>query len=640
MADIIIDSLLGGLNDTDPPIMLAKDQCTVADNVEFDTTTLGKRRKGIEQIDGPVATGVVTFLHRHTPTVDETAAELWALWVNGTTPAMHYKDTSWQAVTFIDAIDATLSQGYRVKAQSLHGKLFLAYKSAVDRLHVRDVGASNVRRSGLNTPAAPSVANTGVGTFSGTRYYRVRYTVQSGGVTLRRSEPSDATTFSPSGAGSAARVTKPATISESETHWELEASLDNANFYVIATTVVATTTADDTTSFTAGYAQTFELSEDIGDYTTLHSAKFLTADDDRLLLGGSWEDPALSSRVAWTPVLGDPGSGNDERSPLDTDNFIDLDSQEGGELTGLSRTVNGYIFALKRSAIYQLVRSGTRARAYQAYALSKQIGALPGSIVEGVDQLGRPCLYFVDQSLGPCRAGEGGIQVCSRDVITTWRTINPDAIVITRGVFYPIKRQVIWWIATGDDLFPTSIRMVLQTNLTRPTESDGIRRGWAKWTSVSIQTTSATMFAENIDDNVARSNVLKPFFGDTLGRIFICDTGTTDGGSAFSARIVTAPLVLAKLLNRFGIMSGVLMAAASAGVSILVKAVRDFGLETKSTTVSLSPAGSEVVIIEPIDNLSTAENRVVQIEFADQVTPSGDWHLHQFAFKSRMEEEA
>src|SRR5690606_5003066 len=105
------------------------------------------------------------------------------------------------------------------------------------------------------------------------------YTVQSVGTTLRRSEPSASQSFTPSGSGTAARVTKPATISEGETHWEIEASTDNVNFYVIATQAVGTTTYNDSAD-----PDTYSdnpLSEDIGDYTLLWSAKFLSVDEDR-----------------------------------------------------------------------------------------------------------------------------------------------------------------------------------------------------------------------------------------------------------------------------------------------------------------------------------------------------------------------
>ena len=552
---------------------------------------------------------------------------------------MQYKDTSWHAATFTDAMNVASGKGYRVQAASIHGKMFLAYDSAVDRLHVRDAGSANVRRCGLATPAAaPTGANEGAGTFTGTRYYRVRYTVQSAGVTLRRSEPSAVLTFAPSGTGAGVRVTKPATISESETHWELEASLDNANFYVLATTVVGTTTYDDETAYSTGYSDG-ELSADSGDYTVPPSCKYLVADDDRLLMGGSWEDATLSARVTWTPVYNDPGEGNDERIPISTDNFLDLDTYEGGELTGLSRTVNGYIYAFKRSAIYQMVRTGIRSQAYQAFCMTKQIGALPGSIIEGLDQNGNPCLYFVDQNLGPHRIGVNGIQACGRDILTTWRTLNVDATVPVLSVFYPYTRQAHWWLATGAGTVP-DLKAMLQTDLSRQTEHDGIRRGWTTHTGDITAATAVCMFADNIESGAARSYALVPLIGNADGDILLCDTGTDDNGTAYSARIVTAPTMAAGILNRFGIRAGALVAEAATGVSLSVKAIRDFGAETVTSSATLTASGSETDVIVALDTLNVSNCRALQIEFVDKDTPTGTWNLERFDAVPTEEETA
>ena len=68
---------------------------------------------------------------------------------------------------------------------------------------------------------------------------------------LRRSEPSESLEFTPAGTATGAIVSKPATISEDETHWELEASLDDVNFYVVGTTDVGTTSTVGPTRFSA-----------------------------------------------------------------------------------------------------------------------------------------------------------------------------------------------------------------------------------------------------------------------------------------------------------------------------------------------------------------------------------------------------
>jgi hypothetical protein len=641
--DFVIRSITG-YNDSDPPTEIPEDQATVATNVEFYESAMGERRLGCTDVDLPVSiTGnaniqAIPFLYRNLPTTDETASELWVLGSHLTTQnfQMTRKTTAWASVTFKDDPDITSNRVFGINAQSLHGKLFISFRSVggVDRLHVVDTSTTFVRRCGLAEPAAPTGADAGVGAFSGVRYYRVRYTVQSAGSTVLRSEPSEVLTHTPAGTGASVTVTKPASISENETHWELEASTDNANFYRIATTLVGTTTASDTTDYTSGYANASGsvLSEDIGDYSLIHSGKFLAADEDRLIIGGSWEDSELASRVSWTPVYNDPGVGNDERIPTDTVNFLDLDGFEGGPLTGLSNPVNGSIWAFKRSHVYQLVRTGIRDRAYQSYNISKSIGAIEGSVVAGVDQYGMPCLYFLDPRIGPCRTGGNKvIQTVSRDIITTWESVNLDAIVTCRSIYYPKKQQVIWYITTASASFP-NVKLTLQTGNTRE-GIDGVRGGWAKSTGKIAEAYSACLFSDNIDDNTTRSLELVPFIGVTSGNGYVlrCDTGSDDNGTAFSGRIVSKPFILKGLLNQFKILNAALLAEAHATADINITLIRDFGAEEPRTVeTALAAVGSETDVVKKLKSLTGTGFRAVQVEFEDVASPSGQWRLNRF----------
>lgn len=636
MADFLINSLRGGLNE-DAPISIGDDQCTVANNVEFHLSRLGERRLGSDGID-LTGSGVedydrVTWVYRHLPSTDIGEAQLWLLAVKDSpaTATFVYKDSAgWHTVSPVDAINQSFV--YEVSAQTLHGKLFIAYKSAVNRLHVWD--GTSLRRTGLAEPAAPTGANQGVGTLpTTTRYYRVRYVVMSGSTVLRRSEHSDALTFTPSGTGLSVRITKPASISESETHWELELSADNSNFYRIARTAVGTTTFDDTQSLTT-LAQVGTLSATSGDYEVIPSVRYLTADQDRLIGGGGFEGSDLASRVMWTPVLNDPGDGNDERIPVETVNFLNLDGYEGGTLTGLSGTVNGYVYAFKVSHVYQLGRSGVRTRAYEAVPLTKKRGAIPGSLVEAFDSEGNPTLFFADQDIGPCRYGPRGVEPCGADLIRTWATVNLDATVVARGVYFPEKQQVHWWVATGASSFPDT-RLVLHTRELRGTP-DGMRRGWAKWSGVSAAALTACVFSDNIDSmGSGASNVLVPFIGRAgSGLVLRTDTGNDDNGTAYAARIVSKPYVHGNLLHQFASMAGALMAKAASGVTIDVTVMADFGkVEKEVSDVSLAPAGAEERVIKMLDSLSLAEIRTLQVEFEDSSVIGGQWQLEQFGLK-------
>jgi hypothetical protein len=668
MADFSINSLRGGLNNTDPANSLDADQCVAAENVEFHRSMLGEKRRGCSTVTLPAVAGTshcVPWVFRHLPTTDESGSELWALF----TPTdgsqafdLARKTTVWATPAFSssDTIDVTTNRHYRLSATSLHGKLFLAFRgtnggSGVDRLHVWD--GSTIRRVGLVAPvAAPAVANTGVGTFSGTRYYRVRFTVQNGsGTTILRSEPSAVTTFAPSGAGLSARITKPAASSpsEGETHWEVEASINNADFYRIATTAVGTTTYDDSISaYTTGYAASGTLSEDIGDYTLPWSAKFVATDDDRLVFAGAWENSSYASSIGWSPVTNNEGVGNDERIPTVTTNRIDLDAGVGGEITGLSRSINGYIFVFKLGRIYKISRTDNITRAYSSLCITTSRGALPGSIVEGLDESGRPCLYFCDPRVGPCRLGASGLQTCGFDILVTWATVNVDAALPVFGTFFPKKRQLHYWLATSGASTP-NMRIVAQTNNMRVKE-DGVRRGWSTWSSGRSCTSaySACVYASNIEANTTRSLDLVPFVGvnDTLNSNMIqqCDAANVSDGGSYTAYTRSRPFLLGNLLNKFGVMAGAVLATTAAGVVFAVRLIRDFGVETKTVTnidctltaSETSSGGSPSQVVRFLDNLFNSECRALQVEIGDLSGTSGLWEVNMLAFSETPQETA
>lgn len=662
-------SLLGGLNNTDAPSALEKDQCTIAENVEFFESMLGEKRKGAFGTSLPSAVAANTdltetsWLYQNAYGRRGIDTELWALFTGPppSSPGDNFaeiwrKAAVWAQVTPFDTIDAGDVDDdlrFRMSAVSIHGKMHHMYRSVsgstgIDRAHVWD--STQHRRTGLVAPAAaPSVANDGgVGTFDGKRFYRVRYLVMSGSTILRRSEPTDATEFTPNGNDTGAVITKPAATSpsEGETHWEVEASINDADYYLIATVVVGTTTYTDSISaYTTGYAATGTLSATIGDYTPPWSAKFVVADDDRVLFAGSWEDTTLGSRVAWTPVFGDvTGVGNDERIPIETVSFIDLDALEGGEITAISQAVNGYIFVFKRSRIYKLSRTDNVNRAYKSICITKTRGALPGSLIEGIDENGTACLDFLDPNVGCCRLGTQGLQWCGADIQTTWDDVNVDAILPCFGLFYPKKHQLHYWIAVDNATTP-NMKILNQVNNMHSKPLFGARGGWSTWSSGrSVEKAfSACMFASNLTSDDGFTLDLCPYVGvnDDLDRDILQrgDFGSTDSGVEYGARVQSRPEIVDDMLSKGGVMAGVLLATPATGVEIRVKAIRDFGIEDdESEALDLTPVGSETQVVIPIDELAQSEARFLQIEFGDVADPSGLWAVNGFAAKVREEE--
>jgi hypothetical protein len=84
-------------------------------------------------------------------------------------------------------------------------------------------------------------------------------------------------------------------------------------------------------------------------------------------------------------------------------------------------------------------------------------------------------------------------------------------------------------------------------------------------------------------------------------------------------------------------MDAAVVAKAASGVTIDVKAIRNFGLETKTFTATLTPDGSEDPVIVFLDDFDISECNALQIEFADQASPSGSWNVYLFAASPRAE---
>ncbi len=550
---------------------------------------------------------------------------LWAVSVTedvSSTVAFRDNTDTWTEVTPVDTIAAVYPDANQIYGQSIHGKFFLAYHSIQNRLHVWD--GTTLRRTGIIAPAsAPTAINTiPFGGYTGTRIFRVRFIEESSGTILRRSEPSPELTFTPSGANNGVVITRPALVNEGETDWELEASNGDGNFYRIATIPIATGTYTDPTQPANDYALNGVLSADIGDYNLIPSVKYIVADEDRLIFGGSWEDISQTSRISWTPVYAAPGVGNDERIPITTDNYFDLDWLAGGYLTGLSQPINGAFYAFKLNKIYKVQRTGDVNSAYQAFLLYSSKGALSGSIINGQDEYGQGCVYFLDPSFGPCRISTAGIQNM-KDIRGTWSNVNTSAAnVVCHGVYYPNKQQVHWWVATDNSDTPT-LKIISQATEVKASSDGGggTNRGWTTANGKIAMAWCSCLFPEaipNSDGSV--SLVYRPYIGLSFPSfIQRTDVGSTDDTTKYVARIVSKPYILSSLIDKFGAMNATLLAKAETDqtAAVAVNFIRDFGLETNGTQTNLFQEASETCVIRQFDNLVMSGSTALQVEFTD-----------------------
>jgi hypothetical protein len=171
-----------------------------------------------------------------------------------------------------------------------------------------------------------------------------------------------------------------------------------------------------------------------------------------------------------------------------------------------------------------------------------------------------------------------------------------------------------------------------------------MRRGWATADGTIATAYAACLFAEDIDDDNARSLVLRPFIGlagASAAAISRCDTGTDDNGDAYVPTITTKPYnPQGAVFNKVGIMAAALIAKAAANTDVTVTASRDFGLETLSRETQLDPTGSEDQVIKVLDSFSFSELQTFQIKFTDAATPAGTWELNQLVLKLRGEQTA
>jgi hypothetical protein len=233
------------------------------------------------------------------------------------------------------------------------------------------------------------------------------------------------------------------------------------------------------------------------------------------------------------------------------------------------------------------------------------------------------------------------------DINETWDTVNLDAtLVVARGLFYPQKRQVKWWVSVDTGNIPT-LQLNLQTD-NMATDASGVRKGWSIATGAVAEGLASCLFPDNIEAGVARTLTLKPLIGrstsGTTASILMLDTGTVDIATVYRGHVLTKPYMLTSILDRFGSMTGAILATAANGISVFLRMIKDFGTDEKTVATQLDPDLLEDFVIKPLDDMGFSDLRAMQIEFGDDMTglttPLGTWELHQIAFRPRTEEQA
>lgn len=643
--DLIVVGVLNGRNGVDPPLSLPDDQAVEMLNIDRYHGMMGRKRPGsdlVTETGGTAFSSGLQSLFRHVPGADETLAELWA--IDGAATPIVKRMTAGTTFADVTLDDAISTKPQEVMVAPLNGKLFLAYDSPQDRLHCYDptLGSPRVRRVGIAPGvAAPTVANTGGGAYAAVaRWYRVRWVHEvSAQPVTRRSEPTPAVAFTPSGAGTAARVTRPAIPNEGETGWELEVSLDNVTWNVLASDYlkpagagvpIATTFYDDSVVTTA-YAG-FAASDLSGAYGLFPSVKSLISDGNRLLGAGAWESAGATSsgknsRVWYTPVLGSADKGDDERVPNQTSqkNWVDLNENDGGGIVGLG-LVNSTPIVFKYRAIWKLIPTGDVVTPYLPKKLIDGIGCVAQkSIAIGEDEGGRPALYFLSHRGAYRLLATGLLQYLGRD--NEDLTVNLGATtVVAHAVYYPAIHQYWLWIATGVSNDPDT-RLVFDPLLGETDPVGRIRKGWFKHTGNAAGARCACLFANTL--GAAMSRDLKPYMGRSSGTvIYKCDTtNTMDNATAFQATITTKPLRTGPPGTNIGVAESYLLAEANPNVTITQTLSRDYGLETRASTVGLTPDATETRVLKKFEASALSGAGTVHVTIGDGSALAQNWVL-------------
>lgn len=619
---LTILDLRGGRNGFDPPHLIPDDQCLEALNVDGWEGSIANKRGGASSVGitfssgGPFGGRIVSLL-RHVPAGDETVAEFWAVDTTGLVARLA------GAATWVDKTPSdTVSTPAEVLGASLGGYFHLAYDSSQNRAHVWDPALAKVRRSGLATPAAaPTGATDGGAGLTFSRVYRVRWVHVSGSTIVRISEPSATLSISITD-DAGYTVTRPTAASEDETHWDLEAADTTAGpFYRIARTAIATTTFDDTSATIS----TTNLSAVDGINTPPPSWKYIGTDNNRIYGAGCWETSggyttANANRFWYTPVLGSTDIGDAERVPVG--NFIGLEETP----TAVSRKpFQGAVWVFAQSRIWKFVPTGVDTAPYQKYTIRGDVGCIhQQSIVQAEDENGDPALYFVSRK-GVYRIGSNGIQYCSADIEDIWQLINLDASTLPHGIHHADKHQIWWWIAVSGGTTPT-VKIVFDTKSGRTVNADAVRRGWYQHTGDSAKAYCSCMFSNTI--GVTMTRALKPYIGYvTSTAIYECDTNATDdAGTTFQAYVDTKEY--GTIGSNHAVREGVLIGNVASGVTITVKAISDFGLDSAASgTALLTASGSETRVQKRLEGLQTSNVGTFRLRIGDNAAASNGWTI-------------
>jgi len=622
-----------GRNGWDSPKDILQDQVSESMNVILQKGTLGIKRHG--SADQPITGSFSGYnaLARFTPGQNDAAAELHFL--DRSSPTKFMRVAGGNAAVELSLTDYLTSRPQDAHSAILNGKLYWAYDSDVDRLHVYDpVTPTTVRRVGLAAPAAPAVANVGTGSYAAVaRRYKVSWRSRLGTPTTfrRQSELSPETVITPNGGSLAMRVSKPANAGEGETHWVVWGATATVSvWYELAELPISTGFYDDTEA--PNTYNTNDAEPIVGTFGLWPSVKFLLSTGDRLVGFGAHESASLNGRVFFSPVLDSTNTHDDERVANIIDGFrgyLDVARNAGSEDRGLVGPIDGQILVGQSRGIYLLVGTGDPEQPLRRITLSPIIGMVnQHSAFMGEDENGSPAAYWLDETRGPMRYGRKGIEWCGYDVKDQWDKVNLSAsIKVAHGLYHPDLKACIWWVAMGAANEPNAI-IVLFTREGQSTPEDGVRYGWSRWSGELALARCSVLFG-TIGAPMGRR--LFPYGGHTWLFRALDTSAAMDGAVPFEASITSRAFAGQNVFTGKTLgLSYVLAPTTLSDVEIFQTLIRNFGQDEGTSSASLLPKTIEQRGLRKFEDAEMTDAGVFQIKLGDPFPIANHWQLDEW----------
>jgi hypothetical protein len=643
-----------GMNTTDPETSLPPGQVRLVENVDLLLGGLGEKRAGFS--DGPVganqpqgaANTDIVALFRHVPNGEENGAELWAV-IRPTAPGVlgirRFAAGVWSNVTLNDVADWT--NGETWSFATFNRKLFIAYDSAVNRLHVWD--GTSVRRVGLAPPAvAPGLANIGAGALTFNRWYRVRFRSGPGTPVTQLISEASPPAFIGVAASSGVRVTRPALVDGIEQSWDIEAASAAAGpWFTIALGLPIGTLFSDDTSATI---TTVSPAPEAGIYQLPPSAKYLSVFLNQVVMAGAWETTSIAgqtvpqnNRVWYTRPLHTFDISDDEAIPSTlTSKFWTDVGEDNDRVNGLSYPVFGMPYVTKRRQFWALNPTDDVAQPFRAVRITDSVGCRDyRTICIGEDERGDPALYW-NSLRGPYRLTRGGMQYLGRDL-----ELNAELVLADRAVWVADRRQ-IWWVRAISGFFP----YVFNVRFGRPTDNGDVRNGWTAYSDIAADRlmNALCVFGEGFSTTADR--LLPVTGGRTIGAIqsylwqfdpFV----DSDVGTAYRGLIRSGQITLGDLFYNVSVYPPRIYGAPRNQTALLQwtlfrNLTNPANEAPQVSTVSLLQTFGPPVFknIGTFEGIGQSDGEVFQYELGDVAAAFQGWRLFAAVIPYQRQEEA